>query len=94
MGRIVFANMCEKLYDLDEKLKIVPQLASALPDISGDGKTVTIKLRSGIKFNDGTKFDAARGQDVARPPPHAEGVEPRVRARARAARSTSSTRAR
>jgi peptide/nickel transport system substrate-binding protein len=58
VGRIVFANMCEKLYDLDENLKIVPQLASALPDISGDGKTVTIKLRSGIKFNDGTKFDA------------------------------------
>jgi peptide/nickel transport system substrate-binding protein len=59
VGRIVFANMCEKLYDLDQNLKIVPQLASALPDISGDGKTVTIKLRSGIKFNDGTKFDAA-----------------------------------
>lgn len=59
VGRIVFANMCEKLYDLDENLKIVPQLASALPAISGDGKTVTIKLRDGIKFNDGTKFDAA-----------------------------------
>ena len=59
VGRIVFANMCEKLYDLDEDLKIVPQLASALPEISGDGKTVTIKLRDGIKFNDGTTFDAA-----------------------------------
>jgi peptide/nickel transport system substrate-binding protein len=59
VGRIVFANMCEKLYDLDENLKIVPQLASALPETSGDGKTVTIKLRDGIKFNDGTKFDAA-----------------------------------
>jgi peptide/nickel transport system substrate-binding protein len=59
VGRIVFANMCEKLYDLDQNLKIVPQLASGLPDISGDGKTVTIKLRDGIKFNDGTPFDAA-----------------------------------
>ena len=28
VGRIVFANMCEKLYDLDENLEIVPQLAS------------------------------------------------------------------
>jgi peptide/nickel transport system substrate-binding protein len=58
VGRIVFANMCEKLYDLDEKLQIVPQLASALPDISEDGKTVTIKLRDGVKFNDGTPLDA------------------------------------
>jgi peptide/nickel transport system substrate-binding protein len=59
VGRIVFANMCEKLYDLDEQLEIVPQLASALPEISRDGKTVTIKLRDGVKFNDGTTFDAA-----------------------------------
>jgi peptide/nickel transport system substrate-binding protein len=59
VGRIVFANMCEKLYDLDENLEIVPQLASDLPKISGDGKTVTIKVRDGIKFNDGTKLDAA-----------------------------------
>ena len=59
VGRIVFANMCEKLYDLDQDLKIVPQLASALPELSGDGKTVTIKLRDGIKFNDGTTLDAA-----------------------------------
>ena len=28
VGRIVFANMCEKLYDVDENLEIVPQLAS------------------------------------------------------------------
>jgi peptide/nickel transport system substrate-binding protein len=59
VGRIVFANMCEKLYDLDENLNIVPQLASALPEISKNGKTVTIKLRDGVKFNDGTQFDAA-----------------------------------
>ncbi len=59
VGRIVFANMCEKLYDLDENLEIVPQLASGLPKLSGDGKTVTIKIRDGIKFNDGTNFDAA-----------------------------------
>jgi peptide/nickel transport system substrate-binding protein len=58
VGRIVFANMCEKLYDLDEKLQIVPQLASALPETSSDGKTVTIKLREGVKFNDGTTMDA------------------------------------
>jgi peptide/nickel transport system substrate-binding protein len=59
VGRIVFLSFCEKLYDINAKLDIVPQLAASLPKISGDGKTVTIKLRKGIKFNDGTAFNAA-----------------------------------
>jgi peptide/nickel transport system substrate-binding protein len=59
VGRMVFAHMCEKLYDLNAKLEIVPQLAASLPTLSADKKTVTIKLRKGIKFNDGTAFNAA-----------------------------------
>jgi len=58
VGRIVFAAMCEKLYDIDSKLAVVPQLASAMPEFSADGKTVTIKIRSGVKFADGTAMDA------------------------------------
>jgi peptide/nickel transport system substrate-binding protein len=58
-GREVFLTFCEKLYDLDSKAQIVPQLASALPTISKDKLTVTIPLRTGIKFNDGTPFNAA-----------------------------------
>jgi peptide/nickel transport system substrate-binding protein len=58
VGRIVFAHMCEKLYDLSSKLQIVPQLASGLPTISADKLTYTIKLRPGIKFNDGTPLTA------------------------------------
>jgi peptide/nickel transport system substrate-binding protein len=58
VGRIVFANMCEKLYDVNAKLQIVPQLAASMPKFSNGGKTVTIDLRQGIKFNDGTTFDA------------------------------------
>ncbi len=58
VGRTVFTSICEKLYDIDDKLNIVPQLASALPETSADGKTVTIKLRSGVKFADGTALDA------------------------------------
>ena len=57
-GREVFLTFCEKLYDLNSKAQIVPQLASALPKISKDKLTVTIPLRKGIKFNDGTPFNA------------------------------------
>jgi peptide/nickel transport system substrate-binding protein len=59
VGRMVFLSMCEKLYDLDSHLNIVPQLAAALPQVSKDKLTYTIKVRSGIKFNDGTPFNAA-----------------------------------
>ena len=40
---MVFLHMCEKLYDLNAKLQIVPQLAAALPTLSADKKTMTIK---------------------------------------------------
>ncbi|MFI5001299.1 MAG: ABC transporter substrate-binding protein [Reyranellales bacterium] len=58
VGRIVFASICDKLFDIDEKLNIVPQLALS-HETSADGKTVTIKLRPGVKFHDGEAFDAA-----------------------------------
>src|SRR5438876_3422413 len=57
-GREVFTTFCEKLYDLNAKAQIVPELAAALPAISKDKQTVTIRLRKGIKFNDGTAFNA------------------------------------
>ena len=59
VGRMVFMHMCEKLYDIDSHLNIVPQLAAAMPKFSTNKKTVTIKLRTGLKFNDGTTLDAA-----------------------------------
>jgi len=58
-ARLVFTSLCEKLYDVDNSLRLVPQLAAALPSTSKDGKTVTIRLRKGVRFNDGTPFDAA-----------------------------------
>jgi len=57
VGRIVFAGFCDKLFDIDEKLNIVPQLALS-HETSADGKEVTIKLRPGVKFQDGEPFDA------------------------------------
>ncbi|OLB64470.1 MAG: ABC transporter substrate-binding protein [Actinobacteria bacterium 13_2_20CM_2_72_6] len=59
VGRTVFNAICEKLYDVDAKLAVVPQLAAALPEFSADGKTATIKVRTGVKFADGTPLDAA-----------------------------------
>jgi peptide/nickel transport system substrate-binding protein len=58
VGRIIYAHMCEKLYEIDENLKIFPQLAADLPAFGDGGKTVTIKLRAGVKFNDGTPLNA------------------------------------
>jgi peptide/nickel transport system substrate-binding protein len=53
----VFAAFCDKLFDIDEKLNIVPQLALS-HETSADGKEMTIKLRPGVKFHDGEQFDA------------------------------------
>ncbi|MDH5538771.1 MAG: ABC transporter substrate-binding protein [Rhizobacter sp.] len=58
VGRIVFAALCDKLLDVDEKLTIVPQLAQSW-EWSADSKALTMKLRPGVTFHDGEKFDAA-----------------------------------
>jgi len=57
VGRIVFSAFCDKLFDIDEKLNIVPQLALSYEN-SADGKEMTIKLRPGVKFHDGESLDA------------------------------------
>ncbi len=57
VGRIVFAAFCDKLFDIDAKLNIVPQLALS-HETSADGKEMTIRLRPGVKFHDGEPLDA------------------------------------
>jgi len=57
-SRYVFSTMCEKLYDVDKNAQLVPQLATDLPQTSSDGKTVTIKLRQGVRFADGADFNS------------------------------------
>src|SRR5689334_3147990 len=58
VGRIVFSALCDKLFDIDEKLNIVPQLATGY-QWSSDSKALTIKVRAGVTFHDGEKLDAA-----------------------------------
>ena len=58
VGRIVFASLCDKLFDIDAKLNVVPQLATR-HSWSADGKELTIALRDGVRFQDGEKMDAA-----------------------------------
>ncbi|MGI9026625.1 MAG: ABC transporter substrate-binding protein [Burkholderiaceae bacterium] len=58
VGRLVFTALCDKLFDIDDKLAIVPQLATGY-EWSADNKALTIKLRSDVTFHDGEKFDAA-----------------------------------
>src|ERR1700756_2437408 len=57
VGRIVFSAVCDKLFDIDDKLNIVPQLALS-HETSADGKEMTIKLRPNVKFHDGEPLDA------------------------------------
>jgi peptide/nickel transport system substrate-binding protein len=57
VGRIVFAGLCDKLFDIDDKLNIVPQLATGYE--WADDKTLVIHLRSGVLFQNGEALDAA-----------------------------------
>jgi peptide/nickel transport system substrate-binding protein len=38
-------------YKPDDGVHMVPDLASAPPEVSADGKTVTVKIRTGVKFS-------------------------------------------
>ena len=66
VGRIVFASFCDKLFDIDENLNVVPQLALS-HSTSADGKTVTVELRPGVTFHDRRAVQRRSGQVLARP---------------------------
>ncbi|MEJ6395533.1 ABC transporter substrate-binding protein [Gymnodinialimonas sp. 2305UL16-5] len=57
VGRIVYASMCDKLVDITPDLEIIPQLATGW-EWSEDGLTLTMTLREGVTFHDGTAFNA------------------------------------
>nr|WP_315856679.1 ABC transporter substrate-binding protein [Synechococcus sp. EJ6-Ellesmere] len=49
----------DPLYVIDAKGELRPRLATALPRLSPDRLTAWVPLRKGVRFHDGTRFDAA-----------------------------------
>jgi peptide/nickel transport system substrate-binding protein len=57
VGRIVYASLCDKLFDLDANLNVVPQLALGWE--YEDPTHLVIRLRPNVTFHDGEPFNAA-----------------------------------
>jgi peptide/nickel transport system substrate-binding protein len=55
----VFELVYSYLMRLDENLGVQPDLAESVPTTSADGKTVTVKIRSGVKFHNGDPLTSA-----------------------------------
>ncbi|MBE7185263.1 MAG: ABC transporter substrate-binding protein [Methylobacterium mesophilicum] len=58
IDEIVYANIFEGLTRIGEKGEVLPDLAESWT-VSDDGKVYAFKLRTGVKFHDGTAFDAS-----------------------------------
>ncbi|TMC77123.1 MAG: ABC transporter substrate-binding protein [Chloroflexi bacterium] len=55
----VFELVYSYLMRLDENLGVQPDLAASMPTTSADGKTVTVKIRTGVKFHNGDPLTSA-----------------------------------
>ncbi len=53
----VLYNLYEGLFETDSAAKVLPLLGQSW-EISADGKTITVRLQNGVKFHDGSPFDA------------------------------------
>ncbi len=57
-GIVLIMNLCEYLIDLDNQNALVPRLAESWSG-NADASVWTFKLQQGVKFNDGSPFEAA-----------------------------------
>jgi peptide/nickel transport system substrate-binding protein len=56
VGTVVMTALCDKLFDFDAKLNIVPVLATGSEWVNPT--TLLIRLRAGVQFHNSEKFDA------------------------------------
>jgi peptide/nickel transport system substrate-binding protein len=54
----VLSGLGDPLYSIDADGTPQPKLAAALPELSPDGRKARIRLRPGVRFHDGTPFNA------------------------------------
>jgi oligopeptide transport system substrate-binding protein len=54
----VIEMIFDRLYDYDAEMHLRPRLAAALPATSGDGKSLRIHLRQGVRFQNGREVTA------------------------------------
>jgi ABC-type transport system substrate-binding protein len=83
VNRVIF----DPLYTYDHlarPLKLIPNTAAALPEISSDGKTWTIRIKPGIYFTDDPAFKGRKRELVAEDYVFSwkRGLDPRVRSSA------------
>ena len=62
VGRIVLAGLCDKLFDFNQKLQIVPQLATGYT--YKDKTHLVIHLRKDVQFQDGETMTATAVKDT------------------------------
>src|SRR5262245_38308862 len=56
LTEVLTNHLYEGLYAFDEGYRPTPMLAEAMPAISPDGLTYSIKLRQGVKFHNGKEM--------------------------------------
>ena len=80
VGRIVFSSICDKLFDIDEKLNVVPQLATG-HETSADGLDRHHQAALGREVPRRRGLRRGRRQVQPRAPPQHEGLVPQARDR-------------
>ncbi len=63
----LIVNLYDTLYSykyLARPYELKPRLAAAMPEVSEDGLTYTIRLKRGVRFIDDPAFEAGKGREV------------------------------